>query len=422
MNIIVILSFIPIIIWAFMVPLASRFSDVNTVTTSLGQIAGLLGMTLFSVNLILAGRFKFLDKYFKGLDKVYDKHRAIGTISFSLLLFHPLFLVVKYISFSLREAALFFVPFVNMPRTWGIISLALMIIILVLTFYIKLKYHIWKISHKFMTLAFAFAVLHVLVIPSDISRNALLKYYILLLAGIGLFVSLRKVLFYKSFKYFQYKITSVNLLNKDVAEIEMLPMNRTLVFTPGQFAFFSFTSDAVSRESHPFTISSSNKANNLKITVKNLGDYTNNLKNLKVNDEVSIDGPYGYFSYKKVSHKNQIWIAGGIGITPFLSMAESLNGEYNVDMYYSVKDEKEAVSLKELQNMMESNPNFKFNLWNVTEKGYINGELIANLSKGLDSKDIFLCGPPKFMESLKKQFITLGVDSENIHYENFSLF
>ena len=421
MFIIFVLSFIPVIIWSFMEPLGARFINLNATMTSLGQIFGLIGMVMFSINLILAGRFKFLDKYFHGLDKVYANHSRLGAIAFSLLLFHPLFLVVKYITFSLKQAALFFVPFINTPITWGIISLLIMIILISFTFYIKLKYNIWKMSHKFMVLAFFFAVLHTIFISSDVSRNNFLRYYILSIAFLGLIISIRQTIFNKFFiKTFKYKVKNISKLNSDILEIEMEKQNQKMDFNPGQFAFFSFIGDGVSSESHPFSISSSNIEDNLKITVKNLGDYTSHLNNLKKDDNVFINGPYGDFSYKKINNKNQIWIAGGIGITPFFSMAKGLENEYKVDLYYSVKEEKEAVYKKEFEEITQKNINFNFNLWNVAEKGYINGELILNSSKNLDGEDIFLCGPPMFMESLKSQFLSLGVDAKKIHYENFN--
>lgn len=421
MYIIVILSSIPVIIWLFMQPLSIRFFDLNAVTTSLGQIFGLVGMVLFSINLILAGRFKFLDKYFKGLDKVYANHSKLGAISFSLLLFHPLFLVVKFITISLKDAAMFFVPFVNTPITWGIISLGLMIILMSLTFYIKLKYHVWKVSHKAMVVVFVFAIFHTFFVSSDISRNDFLRYYILLLASIGLIVSIRRVFLSKlSSKKFNYKVINIKQLNESIIEVEMEPLNKKMIFTPGQFAFFEFLGKGVSHESHPFSISSSNLDNNLKITVKNLGDYTSKLLNLKQGDNVLVDGPYGNFSYNKCQNKNQIWIAGGIGITPFLSMAKSLEKDYVIDLYYSVKENKEAVYVNDLMEISNTIPSFRFNLWSASMNGYINSGVVANLSKDLESKDIFLCGPPAFMESLKNQFLSLGVDIKKIHYENFN--
>lgn len=422
MKIIIFLSLIPVFIWALMSPLESRFLDLNYTTTSLGQIFGLVGMTLFAINLILAGRFKFLDKYFNGLDKVYLNHGRIGSIAFSMILFHPLFLVVQYIDISTRAAALFFVPFVNMQITWGIISLLMMIVLISFTFYVKLKYHIWKMSHKFMIVAFFFAVLHTFTISSDISRNSFLKYYILTLSILGLIVSIRQAVLNNFLvKKFKYKVAYIKQLNPDVLEVGLTPTDKSMKFKVGQFAFFSFINKSgVPSESHPFSLSSSEVEENLTITIKNLGDYTSLLKNLKDGDTVFIDGPYGQFSYKNVSSKNQIWIAGGIGITPFYSMAKSLEDGYNIDFYYSVKEKDEAVYVEELNKVSSKNPNFKFNLWSAKEKGYINAELVAGMSNGLEDKEIFFCGPPALMKSLKDQFVLLGVDVKKIHYENFS--
>ena len=418
---IAILSIIPVIVWTFMGPIGSRFSDFTTFTTSIGQILGLLGMMLFSINLILAGRFKFLDKFFKGLDKVYINHSKIGSLAFSFMLFHPLFLVVRYLSVSISEAGLFFVPFLNMPTTWGILSLLSMIILIVLTLYIKLRYNVWKFSHKFMLVSFFFAVIHTMTISSDISQNSFLRFYTLSFAFVGLAIGIHQAFLNRFlFKKFSYKIKNLTELNGDIIEIEMEPTGRRISFNPGQFAFFTFIDSKVTSESHPFSISSGYSDNSLKITVKNLGDYTSLLKSLKINDPVSIEGPYGHFSYKNVRSKNQIWIAGGIGITPFISMAKSLEGGYNVDLYYSVKDYNEAVYLVGLKEISQKISSFKFNLWIAKDKGYINGNSIKDMSNGLYSKDIFLCGPPMFMESLKDQFLSLGVDVKRIHYENFS--
>ena len=421
MSIIFILSLIPVVIWGFMAPFADRFADLNSITTSLGQILGLVGMALFAINLILAGRFKWLDKHFRGLDKVYANHSKIGAISFSMLLFHPLMLVIKYIAISTNAAALFFVPFTSMPITWGIVSLFLMIVLLSITFYFKFKYNTWKMSHKFITLAFFFGVIHTFMVSSDVSRSMILRYYILGLAFLALLVITRKVVYEKlSLGRYKYKVKNVLELSKDILEIEMEALDKKMVFTAGQFAFFSFFSLGVNDESHPFSISSSTKDNSLKITVKNLGDFTSTLKNLKLNDIVIVDGPYGDFSYNNFISKDQIWIAGGIGITPFYSMAMSLESEYKVDLYYSVREKMEAVYVKKLIDLSQRNSNFRFKLWSAKDRGYINSESVMNLSSGLVGKEIFLCGPSIFMESLKDQFVKIGVDIKDIHYEDFS--
>lgn len=401
--------------------LGARFSDSNSIFRSLGQIAGLLGMSLFSLNLILAGRFKFLDRYFSGLDKVYAKHHIIGATAFSLLLFHPLFLVVNYIKFSLREAALFFVPFINMPRTWGILSLLLMIILIVVTFYVKTKYQNWKLSHKFMVVVFVFAILHTMFAVSDTSRSKPLRYYMLGLAAVGLASGTYRA-FLGNFlvKKSKYRVKKINQLNNVVVEIELESVEERLVFKAGQFVFISFKNGGVSSEYHPFSISSGDNEQNLKIVVKSLGDFTGDLKNLREGSLAEIEGPYGNFSYENVDNKNQIWIAGGVGITPFLSMAKSLKNDYRINLYYCVKDNAEAILMEELEKISLENNNFKIIGWCSADKGFINGGVISNLSGGVEDKDIFMCGPPVFMENLKEQFLCLKVDINKIHYEKFN--
>jgi len=419
------LAILPIVRWLMIAPISPRFADLGMVTTSLGQIAGILGLTLFSINLIISYRTKFFDKFFYGLNNLYNFHHENGAIAFSLLLFHPLFLAVQYLQISLNNAAKFFLPGQNQAVTFGIISLALMIVLMVLTFYFKIKYNHWKISHKFMVLVFGFALLHAFLISSDISRDNLLRFYILGLAIFGLAAG-----FYQAFlsKFLnnnsEYKITRLTILNSATVEIELeaKAQNRLLKFTPGQFIFIRFLSPQVSAESHPFSISSAAREKNLKLTIKSLGDFTDKLKNLEIGTRALTQGPFGKFSYGNIANKNQIWIAGGIGITPFLSMARSLtDNDYKIDLYYCTRDRQEAVLLAELQKISSLNQNLKIIPWYSESQGRIAGSNIAELSHGLNDKAILLCGPGPFMTSLGQQFLELGAKNKNIYSEQFKL-
>lgn len=418
----VVLGFVPIVRWFFMLPLDFRFADLNSTFTSLGQIAGLLGMAFFALTLILAARSKILDKFFYGLPDVYDVHQRLGQVSFILLLLHPLFLVVKFLGFSLQVAAIFLLPHGFDAVSYGIYALVGMIVLIALTIYVKLKYPTWKISHKFMVLVFVVALMHVLLIESDISNDIFIRYYIFTLSIIALTLS-----FYQAFlsmflnRNYEYVVKQVNQLNSGLFEVKLEPKNKKIEFKTGQFVFVKFFSKALSRETHPFSISSGPENKNLEIVVKSLGDYTSKINNLKAGDKAVIEGPFGKFSFKNMENKNQIWLAGGVGITPFISMARDLgDSDYKVDLYYCTKNKEEAVLTDELLKIAESNKNFRLIAWCSDEKGFVNAKAILEISKNILEKDILMCGPTGFMKSLEKQFLQTGVKNKNIYFEDFS--
>ena len=420
--IIIFFALVPIVRWVFLDPLSLRFFDLNSSMTSFGQITGLLGMMLFSINLILSNRSIFFDKIFSGLHIFYNHHKWLGAISFSLLLFHPLFLVVKYLAVSVKSAAMFLLPNGNFAITMGIVALVGMIILLVITIYLKIKYHIWRFSHKFMVAVFVFAILHTLLISSDISRDLIIRYYILIFALLGLLSGVYRSFFRTIFnKDFEFKVVKVNILNNNVAEIEIEPISQKMEFHPGQFVFIRFVGVGISSEPHPFSIASFTGDTNLKIVVKALGDYTSTINSLTPGTLAKVEGPFGSF-YKSInSNKKEIWIAGGVGITPFLSMARSIgNIGYNIDLYYCLKNKEEAVLLNELNSISFSNSKFRALPWYSETQGYINGDIIEKVSNGLRNTDIYICGPLSFMRILQGQFISKGVDKNNIHFEEFN--
>lgn len=420
--VIAILALVPIVRWFYLEPMSFRFFDLNSTTTSFGQIAGLLGMMLFSINLILSNRNKFFDKIFSGLHIFYDHHKWVGSLAFSLLLFHPLFLVVKYLGLSVHDAALFLIPSGNFAITLGIIALVGMIGLLSLTLYFKIKYHIWRFSHKFMVVVFVFALFHTMLISSDISRDAFLRFYVLIFAFIGLLLGSYRALFRFFFnRDFEFKVVEINNLNSRVTEIEIEPTESVLDFHPGQFIFLRFVGVGFSSESHPFSITSVKGEDNLKIAIKSLGDYTKKIGNLKEGTLAKVEGPYGGFFQNRDLSKKEIWIAGGVGITPFLSLARSLQkAENDIYLFYCLNDKNEAVFLDELLNIQRVHKKVHIIPWYSSEKGRINGEAIKELAHNISDADIYLCGPVPFMRSLRKQFIKKGVDKNNIHFEEFN--
>lgn len=417
------LVLIPIILWVKNLSLSSRFMGSYNSITSLGQISSLIGIVLYSLTFVLSSRWKFLEDLFGGMNRVYIAHHLLGGISFVLILIHPLLLAFARLTVSLDYAVSLFIPGTDYTVDFGIAGLFFMIALLILTFFINLPYQIWRLTHKFIGIAFFFGALHMFLVPSDVSRYADLRIYMAVIIGIGMISYLyRTVLGRLLVKKYIFSVDKVIKLKGNIIDLELSPQGASFPFEPGQFVFIGFHDAILGSEVHPFSISSSPNTRELRLTVKSLGDYTEKLSALGIGDKAYVEGPYGRFSYLRHTGKDQIWIAGGIGISPFLSMARSLSElDYKIDLFYCVREEIEAVHLNELINISGKYPQFR--VFPVYSK--INGRFTAQsaykASNGTKDKEIFICGPLPMMRSLKKQFKDLGVDKDNIHTEEFAM-
>lgn len=420
-NAVIALALVPLVLWIAERPLADRIAGLPTLLTSAGQVAALVGMALFALTLILSARLWWLEDYFGGVNGAYTTHHAFGGVAFVLMLCHPLALALSYAAYSLGDAA----DFLLHPATTvaiGMAGLALMTACLLLTYYAVMKYEKWNFTHKFLGLAFFIGGIHAFLITSDISRDTVLRAYMLGLAIIGLAVfAAWTILGRRLARKTNYIITRVTPIGQSIVEIEMTPEKNAVKHEPGQFVFVSFKQDGISGESHPFSISSAPGAP-LRIAVKVLGDYTAKLTQLRPGTKAIVEGPYGRFFHTRRPGAPQVWIAGGIGITPFLSKARGLGaGSSSVTLFYCAKSEAEAAFLPELTGVSQRNPPFKLVGWCTPGKSRLTASDITAATGGLDGKEFFICGPTQMMADLRQQLNKLGVLNNRIHTEEFGL-
>lgn len=424
--VIIFLVLIPLFIWYLNASNLPLWTNVSVILRTLGRITGIAGMVLFAINMILSARLKFLEPYFQGLPNLYNKHHLIGAIAFGLILFHPLFLGAQFLSVSIIVAAQFFIPnFKNLPLLGGMISLGIMILSLFITFYIRVAYQYWRFSHQFLGLAFIIASLHMFFISSDVSNYSPLFWYMLVIVILGILSFLFRSLFGSFFvKKYSYIVKNVINKNNSIVEIILSSVGQPMLYKSGQFAFVSFQAKNFSSEPHPFSIISKEGDPEISFAIKKLGDYTNFLNQIPIGSSVLLEGAYGEFS-KMARNKNsdQIWISGGIGVTPFISMTKSLStGETkNIDFYYCVQSQEEAVYLDVFQKIAKERNTFRIISSYSNEQGYLTAQKINELSQNLTNKEIYICGPVPMMQILRSGLIAIGVSNDQIHSEEFNL-
>jgi predicted ferric reductase len=407
---------VSVFVGIFPVFLWYAFSTIHS--DSLAKITALSALSLLSFLIILSARLPFLEGLFYGLDRLYKAHKNISAVVIMLLLAHSALLTFKYLKISDVSAFKFVIPSTEIPLLLGKIALYVMVALVVLTLYFKIKYQWFVLSMRVMGAMIFLSGYHALFVTgSDLSQNMPLQIYMIAIGAAASLVYVYRSLFHKAFvKSFEYKLESITKRN-NVFDIVLTPTSKPINRYAGQFAFVTFQTLGDGNESHPFTIASASTDEKLRFGIKNLGDFTSTLGQLKIGDHANIEGPYGFFSFTKIPGKKQTWIAGGIGVTPFLAMAQSLPASHIVNLYYCVKNASEAVFLDDLLAIAESNPRFTVTAHFSDTTGPIKvGKVFTP-----NNEEYLLCGPPGMMQSLERNLLAVGAPKQSIHYEEFAL-
>lgn len=399
--------------------------------TTVGKACGIIGLCSFAGNLILSGRYRWLDYAFAGLDRLYKFHRKNGIFAVSLLSAHVSVMVFRPAVLSWDEFWRSTLDVRDLAINFGRVGFFGLVVIVGFTLLRagRMKYEYLKRTHQFLG-AFLFAGgVHAFFIPSDISQNLALRWYVLGLTGAA-FASylLRTVMRRWLVNKAVCDVVAVQVYAGNVTEVVMQPRRGRVTFVPGQFIFVRFRQVGFPYEEHPFSLTASPYEGKLRISAKGIGDFTRTLPTLKPGAVAEVYGPFGAFSFRRVANPRQVWIAGGIGITPFLSMARALrDGAQNPEtawvkptLWYSVQARAEFVFRDELEAIAKQRPDFTFVPWVTAEQKYLTVDAIKRAG-GLDGREFFICGPKLMMRSLKQQLRAAGVAAGHIHIEEFRL-
>ena len=408
--------FLNIVLWLIAPP--ENTLDTNHTLQFVGEVIASTVMILFSITLILSARPRILEPYFGGLDKMWRTHKNISVLAFLLVIIH--FFSIPKTSELINGKPIGMLSFL------GIVVLVLITIaprIPLLSRLLNFNYTRWRIAHKLLGVFFILGLVHYMTVET-ISKMTVPGTYMLLFSFAGILAYIYRQFFSRMFEpYKPYIVEEVKRLNGQVVDVSLKASKKKIGYSAGQFAYVSFNPGRELREPHPFTISSSPKDQSLRFTIKSSGDWTNHLvKNLEAGMKAAVHGGFGTFNYKD-GGDNQVWIAGGIGITPFLSWVRDFenNPDQNIDLFYSVRSQDDALFLDELQKVAETYPNFRIHLQRSSKDGNLTTEDIIRISdRHPEDIDIYMCGPIAMTEGFARAFKALSVSPSKIHYEEFN--
>jgi predicted ferric reductase len=411
--------------------LAGSLPPARGFWTEFAVALGYSGLAMMGLQFGLTARFRYVTEPW-GEDVIYHFHRQISLIAVGLVVAHAL------IIFATQPELL--APLNVIQAPWSarlaVLSIVAVIALVVTALWrvrLKISYEAWHLTHiALAVVAITAGILHMvgsgfyLVVPA---KRALWIGLTVFWIGLLLYVRIVKPLFMLRRPY---RVSEVREERGDTSTLVMHPDGHPgFRFSPGQFGWLTLWGSPFKITGHPFSFSSSAEVTDgrVEMSIRNLGDFTSAIDKVPVGQRVYLDGPYGAFTIGNPADMHML-IAGGIGVTPMMSMIRTLADQGDkrpVILLYGVKD-WDSITFREELEALQARLNLTIVYvladppagW-TGEQGFITAEMFKrHLAPPYSDHEYFICGPDVMMDAIEKALGELNVPLSKYHSERYS--
>ncbi len=407
-----------------------------------GRLLGLLGLVLLGSTLLLGGRPGYLERYL-GLGTLMKLHRPLGVLTLICFLAHALLLSSRHALLNNLSWFELMGLYAQLPvMLLGQIGLILLVLAGVTAFlgkYRLLGYAFWKKFHILVYFGTSLGLLHALFRGEDMRSPVMLviwglAFYCLADGAVRRFL---KVMTRRN--WLPYVVGRVTPESADTTSVSFLPEDGERKLDrihPGQFLLLRIKGKGGWSEPHPFSIVSRPDGEEVCVSIKRAGMFTGNAHGLHPEDKVLVCGPYGTFCADALEQHSLCCIAGGMGITPFLSLLRTMRGQEKTPrmrLIWSVRTYEQAFALEELREMQKELPldltvlcsrEFGERLIALDGRGFkleagrINATHLRQCV--LNGASIYCCAPAEMQKSVNSLLRELGVKPAQVQRESFA--
>lgn len=412
--------------------LAGTLPPARDFWTEFSVAIGYSGLGMMGLQFGLTARFRFVTKPW-GEDVIYHFHRQISQIAVALVIAHALIMSAIRPEMFALPSAIGDVPWGAVFAFLSIFALVALVVTALWRAKLGISYETWHAAHIVLAVVAVVAgVAHMMgwaFYLSDPWKRALWIGLTIFWLGLLLYVRIVKPFFMLRRPY---RVVEVRKERGDTSTLVMQPEGHPgFRFSPGQFGWLTLWGSPFKITGHPFSFSSSAEARDgrVEMSIRNLGDFTSTIQNVPTGQRVFLDGPYGAFTMGNPADMH-VLIAGGVGITPMMSMIRTLadRGDRRpVILIYGSKDWESITFRDELE---ASKARLDLTIVHVLskppadwtgEQGFITAEMFKrHLPPPYADHEYFICGPGPMMDAIENVLGELGVPLSKYHSERYS--
>lgn len=392
----------------------------------LGKVFGLFAAVLFFCQIVLVQRLVIFDRIF-GLDRLYSFHRINSLLILGLAALHATLVIFPEGLDNLPIGWKFW------PELLGALLFIMLAPFIAIAFLRRklLSYELWRKIHRLAGyLLLVVLATHILYVSDSFEAGVPLITLFVLVAAVVLIIFFSR-LYTAKMTLRQVPVSCSRLVGKNIVAIRVT-VPASFTYAPGQFAFLQLHGREVSPEIHPFSIASApglsgKSAPTLEFCIKQCGDWT---KSIQPGEEfqASLTGPFGLFSYQaRPLPPMLIFIAGGIGVTPLLSMLRQLCTVQHLPplmLIWTLARKTDMFLAEELGDLKEQLPSLQTHVVYTREEGgrRLSKDVLRGLLKNVSLESHFyICGPETMMHGIRRDLQRLQFDQRSIFWEQFSL-